>query len=130
MMSMRIISYFGAPFDGSCILETASSPIERSIDNAVERVQELATNLATSWVVLNQEDPRLSLPARVGVLRPFSVLGELLSRVLGFLLSGHGVRNVVDVVAVHRVDAVGGAHGVDNTFEFVGVHLGIGHGAG
>lgn len=87
----------------------------------MESIQELASNAATSGVILDQQDLWWTDPPRVWELALLSYLYRL-----GFscfwYLRRHCVWDVVDVLAVHGIDSIVLANGVNQILEVFKAH--------
>ena len=93
-------------------------PTYSTIDSAVESVQELATYSSAGLVIFNKQHLRLSNPARVilHALLP-SISDRRCRRRLGSLC-WHCIRNVVNVLAEHGIDAIRLTDGIHKVVEF------------
>lgn len=127
MMSMRMRSYLDPAF----ILLTASRPSNyhrqcwhplrlrrptyRAVDGTMDGIQKPRPDPPTRRVIFDQQNLRRSDPAGIN-------LGALLPPICGgfagiddFLILGrHGVRDIVDMLAIHGIDPVGLSHRVDD----------------
>lgn len=87
-----------------------------TINGAMESVQELASDSTTSGIVFDQQDLRRSDP-------PWVWDGILLSRFWNSGLADlgrfrrSGIWDVVDMLAVHGIDAIIRTHGINKVVE-------------
>ena len=95
--------------------------IKSAVDVALECVQELAANASASLVVFHKQNLRLPDPAGIDRGTLFAAFGGLHHR-RGDLV---GVRDVVDVAAIHWINAVCVA---DRIYHIV--EIAVGHGRG
>lgn len=127
MMSMRIRSYFDPAF----ILLTASRPSNyhrqcqaplrlqwatyRAVDGTMDRIQKSRSNPPTRRIIFDQQDLRRSDPAGINLRTFLPPVRGSFPGIDDFLILGwHGVWNIMDMLAIHRVDPVGLPHRVDD----------------
>lgn len=98
-----------------------------AVDGTMDRIEKSRPDLPTRRIIFDQQNVRRSNPAGID-LRTFlpTVRHGLLGVDDGWVFRGHGVWNVVDMLTIHRVDAIGLSDWVDDDIRF-DVQFGIRH---
>lgn len=91
-----------------------------AVDGAVESIKEFAANATARRVVFNKQNLWWTNPPGICELTLLPNLYRLFTRLR--CLRWHCVRNVVDVLAVHRVDSVVLTNRIDQIIEVFKTH--------